>query len=426
MRKLLAALLLIGAVGLWAWADAVEIEVWWHTGKPEELAVMTAQIEEFNERHAGEIRARLVSIPEGDYTDEMRAAALANALPDVAILDGPTLASFVWGGYLQPLDGYISDELLDDLLPSVVDQGTYPPDGKIYAVGSFDSGLAMWGNREYLEEAGVRIPEGVDDAWTMDEFNDALRKLAELPDVRWPLDLKLNYGADEWLPYGFSPIMQSFGGDLINRDTWQAAGTMDGIESVLAMTLFQYWIDEGWVVPAGRGDDAFYGDAREAALAYVGHWMWEPHNEGLGDDLVLLPVPQFGAHHVTGMGSYAWSMPAGTDYPDEAWTFIEFLLEPEEILRITDANGAVPSRISAIGMSDLYGPGAPLELFAQQLETIAVERPVHPVYPVISTAFIDAALNIIDGADVRQELERAARRIDEDIEDNRGYPPFGD
>lgn len=426
MRKLLVALLLIGAVGLWTWAQIVEIEVWWHTGKPEELAVMTAQVEEFNERYEGQIRARLVTIPEADYTDEVRAAALADALPDVLDLDGPTLASFVWAGYLRPLDEHISDELLDDLLPSIIDQGRYPPDGNLYCVGVFDSGLGLWGNREYLERAGVRIPESVDNAWTLDEFNVALRKLAQLPEVRWPLDLKLNYGVGEWFTYGFSPLVQSMGGDLIERDTWQAVGTLDGIESQLAMTLFQYWVDQDWVVPAARGDDALFGEAREAALAWVGHWMWEPHSEGLGDDLVLIPMPKFGSRHVTGMGSWAWAIPQRTNHPDEAWKFIEFLLEPEQILKMVETNGAVPSRFSAIEISDLYGPGAPLELFAQQLEAIAMERPVHPVYPVITSAFAEAVGNIIDGADVQQELVRAARRVDEDIEDNRGYPPFGD
>lgn len=428
--RLFTALLLGVAVGLWSSATAepaiAEIEVWWHTGKPEELAVMTAQVEEFNQMYEGQIRARLVSIPEADYTDEVRAAALADALPDVLDLDGPTLASFVWAGQIRALDDLVPDGLRNDLLPSIIDQGTYPPDGQLYAIGVFDSGLALWGNREYLEQVGVRIPDGVEDAWTLDEFNRALDKLAALDEVAWPLDLKLNYGVGEWFTYGFSPLVQSFGGDLIDRTTWRAQGTLDGIESILALTLFQHWVDQGWVVPAARDDDAFYGPNREAALAWVGHWMWEPHSEGLGDDWVLIPTPRFGSRHVTGMGSWAWSVTERSDHPEEAWAFIEFLLQPEEIVRMTDANGAVPSRFSAIEISELYGPGGPLELFAQQLEVIGLERPVHPVYPVITSAFAEAVDNIIHGADVRSELERTARRVDEDIEDHGGYPPFGD
>jgi hypothetical protein len=41
---------------------------------------------------------------------------------------------------------------------------------------------------------------------------------------------------------------------------------------------------------------------------------------------------------------------------------------------------------------------------------------------VITDAFAEAAANISGGADVADELNRAADRIEQDIEDNRGYP----
>ena len=426
MRKSFAVAVLLVLGGVWVLAQApVEITVWWHTGKPEELAVISSQVEEFNASQ-DEIVVKLVNIPEAEYTAQVRAAGLAGKLPDLLDLDGPTLANFVWNGWMIPLDEYVSDELRADLLPSIIAQGTYPPDGKLYAIGVFDSGLAIWGNRSYLERAGVRIPTGVDDAWTLVEFDKALRKLAALPEVKWPLDLKLNYGAGEWFTYGFSPIIQAFGGDLIDRSTWKAQGTLDGIASVLGMTLFQHWIKEGWVVPASAGDDAFYGKKR-AALAWVGHWMYEPHTKGLGDDLVLLPMPKLGAgcRAVTGMGSWAWGITSTSKHPDAAWKFLKYLLRPDQILRMTAANGAVPARKSAIAQSELYGPGGMLNLFVEQLETIAVPRPVHPAYPTITSAFAEAVKNIVAGADVYQELHKAAVKIDQDIEDNEGYPPFG-
>lgn len=426
MRKLLSLAVLLASVGAWALAQApVEITVWWHTGKPEELAVITAQVEEFNAAQS-EIRVKLVVIPEAEYTAQVRAAGLAGKLPDLLDLDGPTMANFVWNGWLIPLDEYVSDELRADLLPSIIAQGTYPPDGKLYAIGVFDSGLAIWGNREYLERAGIRIPTEVDDAWTLNEFEEALRKLAALPEVQWPLDLKLNYGVGEWFTYGFSPIIQAFGGDLIDRTTWKAQGTLDGIASVLGMTLLQHWVKEGWVVPASAGDDAFYGK-KTAALAWVGHWMYQLHSQGLGENLVLIPMPKLGAgcRAVTGMGSWAWGITSTSKHPEAAWKFLEYLLRPDQILRMTAANGAVPARKSAIAQSELYGPGGMLNVFAQQLMTIAVPRPVHPAYPTITSAFSEAVQNIMAGADVFEELHKAAVKIDRDIEENEGYPPFG-
>jgi multiple sugar transport system substrate-binding protein len=73
-------------------------------------------------------------------------------------------------------------------------------------------------------------------------------------------------------------------------------------------------------------------------------------------------------------------------------------------------------------MSDLFGEGGPLNIFVQQLEGgVALERPITPAYPVISSAFDEAIRNIIAGADVKGELDNAVEKIDLDIEDNQGY-----
>jgi len=116
------------------------------------------------------------------------------------------------------------------------------------------------------------------------------------------------------------------------------------------------------------------------------------------------------------MGSWAWSMPASTEHPEAAWEFMNFILQPEEIVKMTNANGAVPARESAIEMTDLYKEGGELNLFVEQLQKIAVPRPVTPAYPTITSAFQTAMDNIINGADVSQELNDAAETIDEEIE----------
>jgi multiple sugar transport system substrate-binding protein len=188
------------------------------------------------------------------------------------------------------------------------------------------------------------------------------------------------------------------------------------------MTFFKSLFDKGYANLTPAGDDDFYGK-KTSALAYVGHWQWTPHYDGLGDDLVLLPMPKFGKKAATGMGSWAWGLTSACPNPDAAWKFLEFLIQPDEILRMTDANGAVPARKSAIAKSKLYGEGGPLNIFVQQLEGgVAVPRPVTPAYPVITVTFAEAVANIMSGGDVQAELDKAVEKIDLDIEDNQGYP----
>ena len=340
--------------------EAVTVEVWFHSGKGEEREVLDAQVEAFNAAGTG-VQVEAVLLPEGSYNDQVNAAALAGDLPCLLDFDGPFVYNYAWSGYLKPLDEYVSDDLKNDFLPSIIEQGSYA--GQLYSLGTFDSGLAIWGNKEYLEKAGVRIPTGIEDAWSKDEFMDALEKLQALDEVDYAIDFKMNYGQGEWFTYGFSPILQSFGGDLIDRSTYQsAAGVLNGPASVEAMELFQSLFEQGYANPEPAGDDDFYIN-KNTALAWVGHWMWTPHSENLGDNLVLIPMPKLGDKAATGMGSWNWGLTSSCENPEAAWQFLDYLISPDEILHMTNANGAVPARKSAIAKSDLFGEGGPLNLF---------------------------------------------------------------
>lgn len=414
MKKLLtiSIVLLLTFVMAGSVMAQTEIEVWFHSGRGSERDVIEDQVARFNEMDNG-ITVNLVQLPEGSYTQQVQSAAAANDLPDVLDLDGPTIANYAWSGFLNPLGEFVDEEMENDFLPSILEQGYYR--GNLYALGTFDSGLAFWGNKEYLDEVDARIPEGVDDAWTFEEFMTIVKDLQELPEVEYALDLKLNYGVNEHYTYEFSPFLQAFGGDLINRETMTAEGTLNGPAANAFGAWFQSLFEKGYVDANPPGDTQF--TSGETALAWVGHWVYNQNKEALGDDLVLIPAPKFmGNKQATGMGSWAWSMPKSTDHPEAAWEFMEFILQPEEIVKMTNANGAVPARESAIEMSELYQEGGELNLFVEQLQKIAVPRPVTPAYPTITSVFQTALDNIVNGSDVSTELNDAAETIDEEIE----------
>ncbi len=401
-------------------AEPVTIQIWFHSGKGEERDALEATIDEFNSTHT-DVQVEAVQLPEGSYNDQVNAAALAGDLPCALDFDGPNLYNYAWSEYLIPIDEYVSEEMKNDFLPTIIDQGTYA--GNLYSLGQFDSGLAIWANKAYLEEAGVRIPEGIDDAWDKEEFLSALESLQALDQVEYAIDFKMNYGQGEWYTYGFAPILWSHGGGLIDRSNYdQATGVMNSPESVEAMEFFQMLFEEGYTTAEPAGDDDFYIN-NVAALSWVGHWMWGPHSENMGDNVILIPMPDLGEGPKTGMGSWNWGITSNCENPDAAWTFIDFIVSKDEILRMTNANGAVPARQSAIEESELYGPDGPLNLFVEQLQSdVAVPRPKFAGYPVLTNAFAAAVQNIVTGADVQEQLDQAAQQIDQDIEDNQGYP----
>ena len=424
MKYALYAGVALAACTLSSHALAGQLTAWVIDGDSEK-PYFTQLEETFNAKYSAEgITVDVVPIP--SYNEAIQAATLSGGLPDVIMLDGPNMASVAWAGTIQPIDELIDPEIVADLLPAIKAQGTYGPEGEFYFVSPYDSGTILWGNKALLEKAGVRIPTSVEDAWTREEMGEALEKLAALPEVEWPLDIKMNYGAGEWMTYGFAPFAQSNGGDIVDRETWTAEGTTNSQANVDALTTLQTWNKSSWIVPASAGDNKFYGE-KTAALSWVGNWMWPAHREGLGEDLVLIPPPKFGdAGPVSANGGWGWAVPASSTNLEDIKVFLNYAMSSEQVAAYADTTGYVPSRASAIPLSETYGVGGAGEIFAKLAECCAVVRPVHPAYPVITNAWSTAVVNVLSGdVDVKAELDLAAQTIDQDIADNDGYPPFG-
>ena len=353
-----------------------------------------------------------------DYHEWVHSLAVTGTLPCVLEMDGPLVAEFAWPGYLRPLDRFISARMRRDLLPSILAQGTY--NGHVYSLGQFDSGLGLWANRRHLAAAGLRVP-GVAQPWTLAEFEEAMARLAQVQGVTYPLDLALYTGTTEFFAYAYLPLLLGFGGDFIDRTTYRrASGVLDGRESVAAMKRLQSWFHKDWTRASYENGSDF--EKGRSSLLWSGHWRYAELRRALGDDLVLLPLPDFGRGLKTGMGSLSWGITSTCPDPAGAWGFLSHLMSPREILHMTNANGAVPARRSALSRSALYGPGGPLQLYAQQLFSGAgVPRPATPGYSVISRSFAKAVESIISGHDVQAALTGAARAIDQDIEAHREY-----
>jgi multiple sugar transport system substrate-binding protein len=399
------------------------IEMYAHEGS--EADAYRQAIDDFNSGPGQDlgITVDLTMIPEGQYTDQINAAAASGDLPAILDHDGPIMANLAWSGNLVPVDGCLSPELERDLLPSLIEQGTYAE--RLYSVASFDSGLGLYAWRSALEEVDARIPTSVDEAWTAEEFEQILR---DLQDAGYdaPLDTKFWYGSQgEWFSYAFAPIVWSAGGDLISRADYQSAeGQLNSPDVVEAFERFQTWVQDG-LIDADAADDSNFLQ-KDSPISWVGHWMYLPYKEAAGDDLVVLPLPDFGSGSKTGMGSWAWGMTPAASDPDTAWAVIEHLLSTEVITEITRVNGAVPGTVEAIDESPLYSEDGELRIFVEQLQAapdVAVPRPVTPAYPTITQVMRQAIDDIVQGADVQQTLDGAVASIDQDIEANEGYPP---
>ncbi|MFJ5099517.1 ABC transporter substrate-binding protein [Streptomyces sp. NPDC088554] len=422
----LAALAACGGGGTTASVEAGSgkgtISVWAHQGQKSEDAALQNAVKSFNSSQSG-IKVDLKLVPGNDYTKTITATD-ASKLPDIVEFDGPTMANFVYNKKLAPIDPYVSAKTLANATDASKAQAAIG--GKHYGLGMYDSGLGVYGNKKLLDAAGVTYPTGLSDSWTAEQFTAALGALKAKDSDGKPLDLQESGGyANEWGTYGFAPIVWSAGGSLLKDG--KATGALDTPAVVSALDTFQSW--KTYVDPNTDGNAFAKG---RTALSWVGHWMYPAYSEALGDDLVVLPLPDFGNGPKTGQGSWAWGIGADSKNAKAAGAFLDYLLNDANVAAMTTANGAPPATRTALAKSPLYRRGGPLQLFADQLakpcgdsditaSCIAVTRPVTPGYPVITSKFGEALNSIYGGTDPKSALAKAARAIDQDFSDNAGY-----
>ncbi|MER1995757.1 MAG: sugar ABC transporter substrate-binding protein, partial [Arthrobacter sp.] len=113
------------------------LKVWAHSGQASEAEALQGLVDQFNDANE-DISVELTLVPEADYTSTIQATK-AEDLPDIMEMDAPTMASFVYDRKLVPLEGIVSEEVLDNRIGGVKESGTY--NGETFAVGMFDVGL---------------------------------------------------------------------------------------------------------------------------------------------------------------------------------------------------------------------------------------------------------------------------------------------
>ncbi|EKD61762.1 MAG: hypothetical protein ACD_54C00110G0005 [uncultured bacterium] len=411
----LAAGALLASVAFTTVAQAqTTLSMWYHgAGNEGEAKVLNQIITDFNASQA-DWKVELQSFPQAAYNDSVTAGALAGNLPDILDVDGPIMPNWAWAGYMQPLQ--IDEAKIAGFLPGP--KGYWG--GKLYSIGLWDAAVALVTRQSILDELKLRTPT-LDQPWTGEEFMAALDAAKASGKYEFPLDLGMAW-TGEWYPYAFSPLLQSFGGDIVDRTTYKTAeGTLNGEAALKFGDWWQGLFKNGYAQatqdPADR-DGGFA--AGKYAFSWNGNWA------ALGalaafDDTVFLPAPDFGAGAKIGAASWQFGISAKSAHPDGASKFIEFALQDKYLADFANTTGLIPATKTAAAMTENYKDGGPLAVFYGMTEANALVRPVSPGYVVQAKVFEKALADIANGAAVADTLDAAVDEINADIEKNGGY-----
>ncbi len=415
MKHLKWSVATVALIGWGSLASATEtLTMWYHgAGNEVESKIINQIITDFNASQT-DFAVELQSFPQAAYNDSVTAGALAGNLPDILDVDGPNMPNWAWAGYMQPLT--IDESKIANFLPGT--KGIY--NGKLYSIGLWDAAISLVTRQSTLDALGLRTPT-LEQPWTGEEFEAALKAAKDSGKYKYALDLGMAW-TGEWYPYAFSPFLQSFGGDIVDRTTYASAeGALNGEAALAWGNWWQHLFTEDYAQADQDGADRDNGfGAGDYAFSWNGNWA------ALGalkafDDTLFLPAPDFGKGPKIGAASWQFGVSAKSAHPEGAAKFIEFALQDKYLADFSNGIGLIPATPSAAAMVDNYKDGGPLAVFFGLSNAQGMVRPVTPGYVVQAKVFEKAANDIAHGADVAATLDAAVDEIDADIAKNNGY-----
>lgn len=348
--------------------------------------------EKFNADNGKGYKVKVEYIPRsgsgGGYEDKVNAAITTNTLPDIISLDGPNTAAYASSKVIAPLDDYLKDANMDDVLDSIKQQGTY--NGKFYAFGFSESGVGVYYNKKMFKEAGIDLTTlpTLQKPWTWQEFQAVSAKIKDKFNSP-AIDIQLA-NADEMLTYAYTPFIWSNGGDVVSQDGKKAEGYFNDKKSVEGLQFIQDLVKKGYTTntPVKKGFET-----GKYAMLLSGSWTMADLAANYKDiDYGILPYPVSDTTKklVSPTGSWELAMTSATKKKDAAAAFILYATNTESSKIMSLGNQVLPIRKST---ADLIKNDIPegMKFLMEQNQLSGKSRPVVVAYPQVSRAFQQAA-----------------------------------
>ena len=319
----------------------------------------------------------------GELKALLRLALQGGNGPDIAEVNQgwPDMGALVKGGLLLPLENYAEAYGWNDQVSeNVLSVSSWSPDGKQWGSGNLFGYTTMgeivgvYYNKQTLADLGLEVPT------TLAEFEQALEAAKQAGKV------PIQFGNNDAFPgiHEYSVVQDrtastSYLTDLI----FGAQGTgqsFDTPENVKAAAILQDWVAKGYFTPGFGGggyDDAVANFAKgEGLFMITGNWIVA--NLGANStNFGFFLLPGQGADDPavsTGGAGYPLSIAAGSDNPDAAAAYIDWMTSAHasDLLLQT---GQIPlSR----GASAATQPGT---LLAEVLDAVAKANADNGVVP---------------------------------------------
>lgn len=384
---------------IWSPTDEKAIEDWW-----------TTHLAQWNQEHP-DITIKREAIDRSDsyaYENKVTAATTSNDLPDILYVDGPNVSYYAANGIIVPMDDCYTQDDLKDFMPSTLQQCTY--DNSLYAISATESSVALFYNKDYLDEAGITYPSDTDisGAWTWTQFYENAKKLTT--DSHVGANIIMDKG--EGLIYALGSFWQENQAPMVDENGSSAEGYLDSQKSIETAEYLAKFIRDGYAKADPIKDEFKNG---YAATMLGGSWeIASLEKSDINWGISYFPVSDKGKA-VSPTGDWSAAITKNCKDAEKAKEFLKWLMNTENCATYAAAVSKPASRTSSYEKMEGWDSGA-RALVLWQLQNTGVARPQTPSYAVLSTNFATALLNIFSGADAGEELKVAAEGFNKDYD----------
>lgn len=314
----------------------------------ESVEVNRELVAEWNAAHP-DVRVEYVQGSWDSVHDQLLTSFMGGEAPDIVHDASDDLADFAYGGYLADLHGLLSDRLEADIPRRSWETTTFG-DG-VYGVPFLQEPRVLIANATWLRAAGVRIPTP-DDPWTWEEFRSVTKELSDPGagkyGVAWPLKEPVSATLN---------LSLSAGGRMFHRDGG-ADGRVEirfGAADAVVPGTVRAQVGADRSASAGTlgmgGSDTlpgFFGGRYAMVPLGFSYRQQIVQQAPEGFDWQVLPAPA-GADGLTqGVSPQTLSIAEDSPHKREAARFVDFLLRPENQVRLALGDWMLPTGRAAL------------------------------------------------------------------------------
>ncbi|MCC6174251.1 MAG: ABC transporter substrate-binding protein [Chloroflexi bacterium] len=374
----------------------------WISGGPELETAMKKIFQEYTTDKPN-LTITLENFPFTQYFQKLTTAFAGGDAPDMMWLSVWTV-EFAKRGAIVPLDQYMTSEYTDDVLPIAFKECDW--NGKRWAVPMHELANGLFVNKQVFDQAGIKVPHDLSDAWTWDQVREYSLKLTERSGdatTRWGYGLQRELG--DWTVL---PILHQNGGQALSPDLKKATGYLNGDASVEAMKWFGGLFTKDKVATPTLPPDAF-PTGKVAIIDAVSTYVIPLKNQFADFKYDVAPNMKNKQGAVM-TGGWNVGISALSKMQDVSWNLIDFVTRTKHAQWALES-GYLPDRKSVIEANPMYKEH-PWKLFLDELAQISVHRPPTPEYSFFSDTFGAAVKDIATGADPKATLDKAAATLD--------------